>query len=299
VKVMCEVLDVSRSGYYAWQQRPESARSIRQRELVAEMRAIHGEKHKENYGSPRMLDELRARGREVCENTVAKLMQENELRAATARKFRHTTDSNHSHPVANNVLNQEFEQARPNTAWVSDITYVLTREGWLYLVCVLDLYSRKVVGWSMSERMTSDLVISALEMGLLTRDPEGKALLHHSDRGSQYASGAFQRLLADHGITCSMSGTGNCYDNAAMESFFATLKKELVHQEDYATREAARQSIFEYIEVFYNRERRHSALGNQSPDAFEAARARSLEPHPQRQPAELPSSTPVIGRHKK
>ena len=170
-------------------------------------------------------------------------------------------------------MNQEFERARPNEAWVSDITYVPTREGWLYLVCVLDLYSRRVVGWSMSERMTSDLVISALEMGLLTRCPEGQSLLHHSDRGSQYASGAFQRLLREHGITCSMSGTGNCYDNAAMESFFATLKKELVHQEDYATREAARQSIFEYIEVFYNRERRHSALNYESPCRFEEAAA--------------------------
>lgn len=271
--VMCEVLEVSRSGYYAWQQRPESARSVRRRELVTEMRVIHGEQHKGNYGSPRMVKELRARGHEVSENTVAKLMQEHELRAATARKFRHTTDSKHSNPVAENVLNQEFERARPNEAWVSDITYVPTRQGWLYLACVLDLYSRRVVGWSMSERMTSDLVISALEMGLLTRSPEGPSLLHHSDRGSQYASGAFQRLLREHGITCSMSGTGNCYDNAAMESFFATLKKELVHQEDYASREAARQSIFEYIEVFYNRERRHSALNYESPCRFEEVAA--------------------------
>ena len=293
--LMCTVLEVSRSGYYAWQQRPESARLVWQRELVAEMQQIHGETHKRNYGSPRMLDELRARGCEVSENTVAKLMQENKLRAATARKFRHTTDSNHSHPVAENVLNQEFEQEQPNTAWVSDITYIETREGWLYLACILDLYSRKVVGWSMSERMKSDLVITALEMGLRQRCPEAGALLHHSDRGSQYASGAFRKLLAAHGITCSMSGTGNCYDNAAMESFFATLKKELVYQENYATREAARQSIFEYIEVFYNRERRHSALGHQSPSEFESNH--SLEPHPQRQRAELPSSTPVIDRH--
>jgi len=171
VTVMCEVLEVSRSGYYAWQRRPESACSVRRRELVAEMRVIHGEKHKGNYGSPRMLKELRARGREVCENTVAKLMQEHELRAATARKFRHTTDSNHSYPVAENVLNQEFKQERPNEVWVSDITYILTREGWLYLVCVLDLYSRRVVGWSMSERMTSELVISALIVSASHRSP--------------------------------------------------------------------------------------------------------------------------------
>jgi putative transposase len=272
---MCGVLEVSRSGYYAWQQRPESARSVRQRELVTEMREIHGEKHKRNYGSPRMVEELRARGREVSENTVAKLMQENELRAATARKFRHTTDSNHAHPVAENVLNQEFEQERANVAWVSDITYVSTREGWLYVACVLDLYSRKVVGWSMSERMKSELVIEALEMGLRQRCPESGDLLHHSDRGSQYASGAFRKLLAEKGITCSMSGTGNCYDNAVMESFFATLKKELVYQEDYATRAEARQSIFEYIEVFYNRERRHMALGAQSPSEFEARSERT------------------------
>ena len=268
---MCEVLEVSRSGYYAWQRRPESTRSVRRRELVAEMRAIHGEKHKGNYGSPRMFQELRARGRAVCENTVAQLMQANDLRAATARKFRHTTDSNHSYPVAENVLNQEFEQERPNEVWVSDITYIPTREGWLYLACVLDLYSRRVVGWSMAERMTSDLVISALGLALQQRCPPAEGLLHHSDRGSQYASGVFQELLADHGITCSMSGKGNCYDNAAMESFFATLKKELVHQADYWTREAARQSIFEYLEVFYNRERRHSALGYESPCRFEEA----------------------------
>lgn len=267
--VMCEVLEVSRSGYYAWGRRPESGRSIRRRELVAEIRGIVGEKYKANYGSPRMHRELLARGRRVSENTVAKLMQEHGLRAATKRKFRHTTDSNHSHPVAKNVLNQEFEQAGPDTVWVSDITYIPTREGWLYLVCVLDLYSRKVVGWSMSERMTSALVISALKMALGQRCPQ--ELLHHSDRGSQYASEAFQSILAAHGIRCSMSGTGNCYDNAVMESFFATLKKELIHQADYDTREAARQSIFEYIEVFYNRERRHSALGYLSPAAFEEA----------------------------
>jgi putative transposase len=279
VTVMCEVLEVSRSGYYAWEQRPESARSVRQRELVSEMREIHGEKHKGNYGSPRMVEELRARGREVSENTVAKLMKENALRATTAQKFRHTTDSNHAHPVAENVLNQEFEQERANAVWVSDITYVSTREGWLYLACVLDLYSRKVVGWSMSERMKSDLVIQALEMGLRQRCPEAGDLLHHSDRGSQYASGAFRKRLAEEGITCSMSGTGNCYDNAVMESFFATLKKELVYQEDYATRAAARQSIFEYIEVFYNRERRHTALGAQSPREYEE-RSEGTAPSP-------------------
>lgn len=271
VSVLCAVLDVSRSGYYAWAKRPESARSVRHRELVAEMREIHEEKFKHCYGSPRMHQELLWRGYDVSENTVAELMQAHDLRASTARKFKHTTDSNHTHPVAKNVLNQEFEQSGPNEAWVSDITYVPTREGWLYLASVVDLYSRKVVGWSMSERMTSQLVITALVMALKERCPQAAELLHHSDRGSQYASEAFQKLLRAHGITCSMSGTGNCYDNAAMESFFATLKKELIHQQDYQTRAQARQSIFEFIEVFYNRERLHSALEYQSPCAFEEA----------------------------
>jgi len=298
VSVLRAVLEVSRSGYYVWRNRAECARSIRQRELVAEMRVIHGEKHKGNYGSPRMLVELRARGQAVSENTVARLMREHGLRALTARKFRATTDSNHCHPVAANVLNQEFEQSRVNQVWAGDITYIPTREGWLYLACVLDLYSRKVVGWSMSERMTSEVVITAMQMALEQRCPQARELLHHSDRGSQYASGAFQKVLAEHGITCSMSGAGNCYDNAMVESFFATLKKELVHQADYRTREAARRSIFEWIEVFYNRERRHTALGNQSPSEYEeGAVCRSLEPHPQRQASELPSSPPVLGRH--
>ncbi len=269
VSVLCDVLEVSRSGYYAWRSAQESSRSERERALVDEMKSIHAERFKGSYGSPRMQRELATRGRKVCKNTVARLMKKHELRATTARKFRHTTDSNHSHPVAKNVLNQEFEQTGPNEAWVSDITYVPTREGWLYLACVVDLYSRKVVGWSMSDRMKSELVMRALAMALEQRCPEAAELLHHSDRGSQYASAAFQQVLRDHGITCSMSGVGNCYDNAAMESFFATLKKELIHQERYATRAEARQRIFEYIEVFYNRERLHSALGYQSPCRFE------------------------------
>lgn len=268
--VLCAVLEVSRSGYYAWRNRPESVRSVRQREVVAEMRSIHGERHKHSYGSPRMHQELAARGRSVSENTVARLMRDHGLRATTAKKFRHTTDSNHRHPVAENVLNQEFAQEQPNAVWVSDITYIPTREGWLYLACVLDLYSRRVVGWSMSERMTSGLVESALEMAVRQRCPEAE-LLHHSDRGSQYASGAYRALLQKYGIACSMSRKGNCYDNAAMESFFATLKKELVHQVAYETRAEARRSVFEYMEVFYNREHRHSALGYVSPCQYEAA----------------------------
>jgi transposase InsO family protein len=268
IEVLCEVLEVSRSGYYAFQKRPVSERKARRQELVEEMKQVHQERHKDGYGSPRMHKELLAKGYDVCENTVAQLMKDHDLKATTKKKFRHTTDSNHPYPVAENLLNQEFAQQKPDQVWVSDITYIPTREGWLYLVCVLDLYSRRVVGWSMAERMTKDLVLSALEMALLRRRPEAD-LMHHSDRGSQYASAAFQQLLRDENITCSMSRKGNCYDNAVMESFFASLKKELVHQEDYQTRAEARQSLFEYIEVFYNQQRLHSALGYVSPAEYE------------------------------
>jgi putative transposase len=268
VDVLCRILDVSRSGYYAWRERPESKRSQRQRELVEEMKSIHQEYRKDSYGSPRMHKELVKRGRKVCENTIAELMRSRGMKASTTKKFRQTTDSNHSHPVAENLLNQAFDREKPDQVWVADLTYVSTREGWLYLACVLDLYSRKIVGWSMSSRMTKELVLSAMEMALLRRRPEAD-LMHHSDRGSQYASEAFQQLLQDENIVCSMSRKGNCYDNAVMESFFASLKKELVYQEDYWTREEARRSIFEYIETFYNQERLHSALGYVSPNEYE------------------------------
>jgi putative transposase len=271
VGVQCRVLGVCRSGYYAWRDRPRSERSERQEQLITEMRAIHAEKRKHSYGSPRMHRELQALGHEVSENTVARLMKENGLRATTARKFRHTTDSKHGHPVAENVMDREFTATRPNEKWVSDITYVGTDEGWLYVATVEDLYSRKVVGWSLGDRMTRELVESALQMAIGRRLPSG-GLVAHSDRGSQYASGGYQELLKSHGITCSMSRRGNCWDNAPMESFFATFKKELVHQERYATREEARGSIFEYIELFYNVERRHSSLGYVSPQAFEEGR---------------------------
>ena len=269
---MCEVLEVSRSGFYAWRKRSESRRAQRQRDLLSEMKQIHSDQDMKSYGSPRMQQELAARGHAVSENTVAKLMRENGLRAAGARKFRVTTDSGHSLPVAENVLDRQFEQDSPDRVWLADITYVWTREGWLYLACVLDAYSRRIVGWSMSERITKGLVLDALKLALGRRRSDCAAgLLHHSDRGSQYASAAFQELLADENITCSMSRKGNCWDNAMMESFFATLKKERVHREDYATRAEARASVFDYIERFYNRIRRHSALGYQSPEQFEQA----------------------------
>lgn len=270
ITVMCRVLEVSRSGFYAWRVRPESARSQRHQELVAEMEEIHADRDLKNYGSPRMRDELVSRGHTVSENTVARLMRAHGLRAAVSRKFRVTTDSKHSLPVAENVLDREFAQESADRVWVSDITYIWTREGWLYLACVLDAYSRKIVGWSMQERMTKELVLDALRMALGRRRPDSAAeLLHHSDRGSQYASAAYRELLREENITCSMSRKGNCWDNALMESFFATLKKERVYQEDYVTRSEARSSVFDYIERFYNRVRRHSALGNVSPEQYE------------------------------
>lgn len=269
---MCEVLEVSRSGFYAWRSRPESERSKHHRELVAEMKRIHADRDMQSYGSPRVHQELVARGKTCSENTVAKLMQAHGLAAKTRRKYRVTTDSAHALPTAENVLNREFEQEAPDRVWLADITYIWTLEGWLYLAVVLDAHSRKVVGWSMSARLQTSLVTAALRMALGRRCPDQAAsLLHHSDRGSQYASGAFQELLRAHNITCSMSRKGNCWDNAMMESFFATLKKERIHHESYATREAARQSVFEYIELFYNTRRRHSALGYLSPEQYEQA----------------------------
>jgi putative transposase len=267
VRRMCRLLGVSPAGFYAWSERPASPGQQRRDALLAEIKAIHAEV-KERYGSPRVHAELVARGHQVSVHTVAALMRAHGLAAKTARKFRHTTDSNHDRPVAPNVLDRQFDPARPNEAWVTDITYVPTREGWLYLAVVEDLYSRMGVGWSMAARMTSRLVVDALAMAVERRLP-GEELLAHSDRGSQYASEHYRALLARHGITCSMSRRGDCWDNAPMESFFASLKKELVHAADFQTRAQARAAIFEYIEVFYNRQRRHSSLDYRSPADYE------------------------------
>jgi putative transposase len=269
VRLMCRALGVSPGGYYGWLGRPASPSSRRRADLVEAIKAVHGEV-KGRYGSPRIRAELVARGMPCGANTVAKLMRRHGIAAKTRRKSRCTTDSNHDRPVAGNVLGRRFEPGSADRAWAADITYVPTREGWLYLAAVEDLHARRVVGWSMAERIDSRLVVDALEMAIARRSPEA-GLVAHSDRGSQYASEHYQRLLAGRGITCSMSRRGNCWDNAPMESFFASLKKELIHAEDYATREEARASIFEYIEVFYNRVRRHSSLGYQSPDEFECA----------------------------
>jgi putative transposase len=267
VRLMCQTLEVSPAGYYAWLVRPPSFQEQRREALLVLIRGIHAEV-KQRYGSPRIHAELVAKGVPCCVNTVAKLMHDNDIRAKTARKFRNTTDSNHPLPVADNLLSREFDAQGPNERWVTDITYIPTREGWLYLAVVEDLYSRMVVGWSMSETMTSRLVVDALEMAVQRRLP-GEGLLAHSDRGSQYASEHYQRLLGKHGIECSMSGVGQCWDNAPMESFFASLKKELIHHEDYQTRAQARSSIVEYIEMFYNPKRRHSSNDGLSPVEFE------------------------------
>jgi putative transposase len=270
VRLMCEVLDVSTSGFYAWQQRPPSEQEQRRESLVVEIRAIHAEV-KQRYGSPRMHVELNERGVECSVNTVAKVMHDNDIHAKTRRKFCKTTDSNHDLPVADNLLDRQFEAQGPNEKWVADITYIPTREGWLYLAAVEDLYSRMVVGWAMADNMESRLVVDALEMAVQRRLP-GEGLLAHSDRGGQYASDHYQRLLKKHGIDCSMSRKADCWDNAPMESFFATLKKELIHHADYGSRAEARTSIFEYIETFYNPIRRHSSLGYLSPADYEKSK---------------------------
>jgi transposase InsO family protein len=217
--------------------------------------------------------ELRAQGQQVCENTVAKLMRENEIRSVVKKRFKiRTTESNHAHPVAPNRLDRCFDQPLPNQAWAADITYVRTAQGWLYLAAVIDLCSRKIVGWAMADHLRAELCLNALDMALRQRRSAGEELMHHSDRGVQYACVDYQQLLGEHGITCSMSGTGDCYDNAVMESFFKTLKVECVYQQQqYATRQQAMTSIFRYIEGWYNRRRRHSSLGYLSPEAYEAS----------------------------
>jgi putative transposase len=268
VRLLCQTLQVSPAGYYAWRQRPTSAQERQRDALVVEIRAIHAQV-KARYGSPRIHAELTARGQDCCVNTVAKLMHDHGIAAKTARKFRcTTTDSNHDLPVADNLLDRQFNPSEANEAWVADITYIPTREGWLYLAAVEDLFSRRVVGWSMANHRESRLVVDALELAVQRRLPE-EDLLAHSDRGGQYASEHYQRLLQKHGITCSMSRKGDCWDNAPMESFFASLKKELVHDADFATRAAARAALVEYIEVFYNNQRRHSSLGYVSPAEYE------------------------------
>lgn len=270
VAVACEALGVSRSGYYAWRGQPQSGRSEANDRLLGEIAQIHRQ-YDRRYGSPRMAEELRSRGFSCGEHRVARLMRQAGIRAKAPRRFTVTTDSAHPEPVAPNALNRQFEVARPNEVWASDITYLWTAEGWLYLAVILDLHSRLVVGWATSARIDTELTLQALHRALQRRQIE-TGVIHHSDRGVQYASRQYQQLLRNNGITCSMSRKGNCWDNAVVESFFATLKKERIHGERFATRQQAQTALFEYIEMFYNRVRRHSTLGQISPVQFESDR---------------------------
>ena len=270
VRLMCRLLGVSAAGFYAAQRRRPSARAQRDQALRLQVRAVH-KKSRRTYGAPRVHAELRTKGEPVARKRVARLMREDGLVGRRPRRRVRTTDSQHAQPVAPNVLNRQFGVARvagPDRVWVSDLTYVPTHEGWLYLAIVLELASRRVVGWAMRETLDADLALAALRMALADRRPT-PGLLHHSDRGSQYACGEYRTLLAAHGIVASMSKRGDCWDNAVAESFFATLETELILEADWPTRDAARQAIFAYIETWYNRERRHSSLGYRSPVEYE------------------------------
>jgi transposase InsO family protein len=271
VRVLCRTLQVSPSGFYAWCRRSLSLRAKEDAALKVDIRAAHVASDK-TYGSPRIHEDLKADGQQVGRKRVARLMREEGIEGQRKRRFRVTTDSRHSHPVAENHLNRDFTAPAPNKIWVSDITYIWTREGWMYLAAILDLFSRRVVGWSMDSRIDRTIALDALGMALRTRRPE-PGLLLHSDRGVQYASGDYQAQLREHAIVCSMSRKGDCWDNAVAESFFSTLKAERVHRTDYVSRSQARASVFEYIETFYNPRRRHSALGYLSPVEHEAAAA--------------------------
>ena len=277
VRLLCRTLLVSASGFYAWSRRGPSARAQEDAALKVGIRAAHAASGR-RYGSPRIHADLQADGRHVGRKRVARLMREEGLEGQRKRRFRVTTDSKHSYPVAANALNRNFTTSAPNKAWVTDITYIWTREGWIYLAAILDLFSRRVVGWSADSYMDRTLAVDALGMALRTRRPE-PGLIHHSDRGVQYASRDYQRQLSAHGIVCSMSGKGDCWDNAVAESFFSTLKAELVYRTDYVSRSQAFASIFEYIEAFYNGRRRHSTLGYVSPVEHEITAARKGTEH--------------------
>jgi putative transposase len=268
VRLMCRVLGVSASGYYAWRSRPESPRAVANRDLLERIRRIHVAHHG-RYGSPRMHAALRAQGHQASRGRVERLMRRHGIRALARRRFRPTTtDSRHQLPIAPNLLQQKFMASVPNRVWLADITYIPTGEGWLYLAAVLDLATRKVVGWAMRDHMRTELTLGALIMAIRRQRP-GSGLLHHSDRGSQYAAEAYSRQLALVKAKPSMSRTGCCYDNAPMESFFHSLKVELVHQRHWTTRDEARRDLFGYIEGYYNRQRIHSALGYLTPEQAE------------------------------
>ena len=268
--IMCRALEVSPSGYYSWKARPCSRAQSEEWRLVRLIEKIH-QGSRGTYGSPRVHAILTGMGETCSEPRVARLMKKHGIRAKTKRKFKATTNSKHKLPVAANILNRDFTPAAPNLVWAGDITYIWTREGWLYLAVVLDLYSRKVVGWAMEPMLGRELALNALRMALTLRQPH-PGLVTHTDRGSQYASNDYQSLLTLHGIVCSMSRKGNCWDNSVVESFFGTLKQEHIFFCDFMTREEARISVFEWIEGFYNRERLHSTLGYCSPVEYERLR---------------------------
>jgi putative transposase len=269
VSTLCRVLRVRRSGYYAWCSRKESVRKLEDQRLVVEVRAVFAQK-KRRYGSPRVYRELRKRSVCVGRHRVARLMREQNLRARPRRKFVRTTESNHGLPTPPNVLDRQFSVEKPDRVWAGDVTYLPTLEGWLYLAVLLDLYSRRVVGWAMSEHNDEALTLAALRMAVDQRQPE-PGLMHHSDRGTTYASGTYQDELAKLGFVCSMSRKGNCWDNAVVESFFSTLDIECAHERPFSSRSAGRREVVEYILGFYNSTRLHSSLGYMSPMEFERA----------------------------
>jgi putative transposase len=272
VRATCRMLDVRPSGYYAWVKRSAArcARQARELELVERIRETHRLNRNGAYGSPRVHRALRKEGVTCSRRRVEALMRRESIRSTRHRRFKvRTTDAAHDHPVAPNLLDRQFDRQAPNEAWVTDITYVATGEGWLYVATVMDLCSRRVVGWATADHLRAELATEALGKAIKARLPEA-GLLHHSDRGVQYAGGDYQAILAEHEIRCSMSRSGDCYDNAAMESFFKTFKVELVYQEKFATRKEADEAIYPYIELFYNRQRLHSSLGYRSPVEYEA-----------------------------
>lgn len=268
VSRLCEVLGVSSSGYYDWRDRPESARSLRNRQLMTKIKVFH-KASRETYGSPRIHQDLVDSGEKVGINRVARLMRQHGIQSKMSKKFIITTNSKNTLQPASDRLKRQFSVDAPDKAWVSDTTFIPTRQGWLYLAVVVELYSRQVLGWAMGERNNAQLVQDALTMAIWKRGKISSVVVH-SDQGSTYASADYQRLLADNALLCSMSRKGECLDNAVAESFFGTLKTELVDHEDYRTKDEAKRSLFEYIEVFYNRQRRHSYLGYISPVEFEA-----------------------------
>lgn len=267
IRPLCRAMRVSVSGFYDWLKRPPSDRAVEQLQVVTALRAAH-KRGRGFYGPKKLQDELRDEGLDMGINRICRLRRKYGIYCLQKKRFRATTQSTHRYPVAPNLLGQCFATTRPCEVWVADITYVDTAEGWLYVAGVKDLFTKELVGWAISTRLTASLAIDALDRAFERKQPAG-GLIHHSDRGSQYACGDYQHRLRLYGMRASMSRKGNCYDNAPMESFFATFKTELVYQQHFETREAARRAIFEYIEVFYNRQRRHASIGNLAPAEFE------------------------------